>query len=140
MTAASWWWLAAGIAVALELSSGTVYLLMLAVGLACAAVTAGLGASAGVQLLVAASCSALAMGGWHWSRTRRASGPDAPSNPDLHLDIGQTVHVAQWNADGTTRVHYRGTEWSARLAPDAPPRAGTHTILAIEGSQLILSN
>ena len=34
MTAASAWWWAAGIAVALELFSGTVYLLMLAIGVA----------------------------------------------------------------------------------------------------------
>ena len=140
MTAASWWWVAAGVAVALELSSGTVYLLMLAAGLACAAVAAGLGASSGSQLLVAALCSALAMGGWHWVRTRRAAGFEAPSNPDLHLDIGQTVHVAGWSADGTAWVHYRGTEWSACLASGAQACAGVHTILAIDGSQLILSN
>ena len=120
MTEASWWWVAAGIAVALELSSGTVYLLMLAVGLACAAVAAMLGASTVQQVLVAALFSALAMGIWHLIvRKRRAPRPDSHSNPDLLLDIGQTVHVEHWGEDGMTRVHYRGADWTARLAPGA---------------------
>ena len=29
------------------------------------------------------------------------------------LDSGETVQVTQWNADGSTRVQYRGAAWSA---------------------------
>ena len=48
------WWLAAGVAVAAELLSGTFYLLMLALGMAAAGLAANLGAPAQAQMLVAA--------------------------------------------------------------------------------------
>ena len=44
LSSASLWWVAAGIAVAVELATGTFYLLMIALGLAAAAIAAHLGA------------------------------------------------------------------------------------------------
>ena len=49
------WWIIAGAIVAAELVTGTFYLLMLAIGMAAAAIAAHLGAGMTVQLLVAAA-------------------------------------------------------------------------------------
>ena len=51
---ATWWWVAAGIAVAAELATGTFYLLMIALGLGAGAVAVHLGLAAPLQLLAAA--------------------------------------------------------------------------------------
>ena len=48
------WWLMAGVAVIAELLTGTLYLLMVALGLAAAAIAAHLGAGTTTQILVAA--------------------------------------------------------------------------------------
>jgi membrane protein implicated in regulation of membrane protease activity len=45
------WWLVAGVLVAVELLTGTFYLLMLAIGMAAAACAAHLGGNATVQIL-----------------------------------------------------------------------------------------
>ena len=42
------------------------------------------------------------------------------------LDVGEQVSVSQWGADGTTHVHYRGSEWKARYhGAHVPAVAGT---------------
>src|SRR4051812_10728857 len=54
MAESTGWWLAAGIAVAVELGTGTFYLLMLAIGLAAGAVAAHVGAGVAGQFAAAA--------------------------------------------------------------------------------------
>src|SRR5688500_16392511 len=56
------WWLLAGAAVAVELATGTFYLLMLALGMAAAAIAAHLGASIPLQLVTAAVVGGGAVG------------------------------------------------------------------------------
>ena len=58
MAESTLWWLLTGTAVGVELLTGTFYLLMLAIGLAAAAIAAHLGASFTVQIVVAAVVSA----------------------------------------------------------------------------------
>lgn len=133
------WWLAAGAAVIAELLTGTFYLLMTGVGLAAGAVAAHLGAPPTAQVTVAAVAGGVAVL-LCWSvRRRRPPPPDSTANPDLNLDIGQTVHVTEWQPDGTAHVHYRGANWHARLQfPQAGAAPGKYHIRAIEGSELIL--
>ena len=57
MALSSIWWLMAGIAVIAELLTGTLYLLMVAIGLAAAAIAAHLGAGETLQVVVAAAVS-----------------------------------------------------------------------------------
>ena len=76
---------------------------------------------------------------WHLRRARHPRSEPAASNPDVLLDIGQTVKVEQWRADGTARVVYRGTEWDAQLSPQAPAGPGTHRIVAVHGNRLELT-
>src|SRR5678809_1818495 len=51
---ASVWWIAAGVAVAAELATGTFYLLMIALGLGAAALATYFGATPPIQIRVAA--------------------------------------------------------------------------------------
>ncbi len=54
-------------------------------------------------------------------------------------EVGERVHVAAWADDGTARVSYRGSAWTARLQPGAPPVAGEYVVAAVEGNWLILA-
>ena len=140
VSAATGWWVAAGIAVAAELGTGTFYLLMIALGLASAAIAAHLGASTPTQLVAAALVGGGATAFWYWHRRSRDSTDRAAhENRDVNLDIGERVHVTAWSADRTTRVQYRGSGWTARLAPGSPAVAGEHTVSAVEGNWLVLS-
>lgn len=132
------WWLAAIVLGILELTTGSFYLLVIALGLASAGVAAMLGLSFSVQLLVAAVVSVV---GSMLVRRFRSLAPKHVSpdqSPDLNLDIGQTVMVEGWSPDGTTRVLYRGAPWQAMLLPGHPATTGPYRIHAIQGSQLVL--
>jgi membrane protein implicated in regulation of membrane protease activity len=112
---------------------------MVALGLAAAAVSAHLGAAVGTQLLTAAVVGGGATALWHWKRAREPRSAPVESNRDANLDIGERVHVAAWGIDGTARVQYRGTTWTARLQPGAVPVAGEHRVAAVEGNWLVLA-
>ena len=139
ISTATMWWVAAGIAVAVELASGTFYLLMIALGLAAGAVAAHLGLSVAVQISVAALLGGGATGLWHWRRFSQPQSAPARENRDVNLDIGERVVVAAWATDRTARVQYRGSAWTARLAPGAVAAAGEHRISAVEGNWLVLT-
>ena len=137
---ASVWWIAAGVAVAAELATGTFYLLMIALGLAAGAVAVGFGAAPAVQLVVAALVGGGATAIWHWRRVSRA-GPALPAarDRDVNLDIGERVHVSAWRKDDTAQVSYRGSTWAARLQPGAPAVPGEYVVAAVEGNWLVLA-
>ncbi len=136
--AANLWWVAAGLLVAAELATGTFYLLMVALGLAAGAVSAHLGLGTTGQIVVAAVVGGGATVAWHLLRPVSGQTPIA-QNSDVNIDIGERVQVDAWGADGTARVAYRGSTWTARLAPDAPAAAGPHRVSAVEGNWLVLS-
>jgi len=137
---ASVWWIAAGVAVAAELATGTFYLLMIALGLGAGALAAHLGSTQPIQLLVAAVVGGGATALWHWRRVSRA-GPALPTaqDRDINLDIGERVNVPAWASDGTARVSYRGSTWAARLQPGAQAVPGEHVVAAVEGNWLVLA-
>lgn len=138
VSAATAWWVAAGLAVAAELATGTFYLLMFALGLAAGAVAAHLGLSGSLQIGVAAVVAGIATAVWHWRRAHHPRSAPAASNRDVNLDIGERVQVVAWGADRTARVQYRGAQWTARLQPNAEARAGEHRVAAVEGNWLVL--
>ncbi len=138
VSAATLWWVAAGVAVAAELATGTFYLLMVALGLAAGALAAHLGAEAPAQWIAAALVGAATTAAWHWKRARAPRSAPAERNRDVNLDIGERVQVTAWNPDGTARVQYRGTQWSARLQPGAAAAPGEHRVAAVEGNWLVL--
>jgi membrane protein implicated in regulation of membrane protease activity len=134
--AATLWWLAAGALVAAELVTGTFYLLMLALGAAAGALAAHAGAGGTLQVAGAALAGAIATAAWHLKRARAPRSAPAASNRDVNLDVGQTLHVDAWLADGTARVQYRGAAWSVRFAGPGTPQPGDQVIVAVEGSCL----
>jgi membrane protein implicated in regulation of membrane protease activity len=135
------WWLAAGALVAVELATGSFYLLMLALGAAAAALAAHAGFAAAAQVALAALVGGGATVAWHLKRQRSdKTAPVAPaaSNRDVNLDVGETVSVQAWGEDGTARVQYRGSAWTARYAGTGTPGAGLHRIAALHGNELRL--
>ena len=139
MTPATIWWVLAGVAVAVELATGTFYLLMLALGMAAGAIASHLGFGVPLQIVAAAVVGGGATAFWNWRRRQEAPAASAAQNRDVNLDIGERVHVSSWTAEHTTRVQYRGSQWEARLAPGAPVQSGEHVVSAVEGNWLVLT-
>ncbi len=129
------WWIAAALLVGAELLTGTYYLLAVGLALGIGGLAAWLGAAAPAQFAVAAVAGVVATAAAHQWRMRRALPP-----PQAGLDVGQPVHVENWNADGTARVAYRGTQWTAELATPDTPRARTMYIVAMRGSILVVAD
>lgn len=130
------WAVVAGALVALELATGTFYLLVLGFGAAAAAVSAMAGQGLITQMVVAAAVGglgAVVLGQW---RKRRAATPQ--ESQDQHLDLGATVMVEAWDEQGTAQVKHRGAIWSAVLAPHQTPATGAHRIQALSGNRLVL--
>lgn len=135
------WLGAAGALVVLEMVSGTFYLLMIAVGLTVGGIASLAGLGATLQYLLAAATAVAGIAFLY----RRRSGPGARKaaqrNPDINLDIGQTLQVAAWNADGkTARADYRGAGWDVELEPGSQPTPGTFVIREIRGNRLVVAN
>jgi membrane protein implicated in regulation of membrane protease activity len=132
------WWLLSGAAVAVELLTGTFYLLMLAIGLAAGAIAAHLGAAMPAQLVIAAVIGGGAVAGWHAMRRRGAGATPAGTNTNLNLDAGEPVHIDAWSADHTSTVRYRGTVWTAVPAGGVPEGTGPHRVREVSGSRLVV--
>jgi membrane protein implicated in regulation of membrane protease activity len=137
-SASTIWWLATGALVVAELATGTIYLLMLALGAAAGAVAAHLGLATEGQLATAALLGGGAVGFWHLRRVRHPAALPASANPDVNLDIGSNVQVPAWQPDGSARVSYRGADWDARFVGSGPAAPGWHVIHAVEGNRLLL--
>ena len=135
------WWLVAGLAVTLELLTGTFYLLIIAGGLACGAIAAHLEQPVTLQIAVAALFSGVTVLGWHFYRRRLPAAGSAQANADANLDIGETVQIAQWSEDGTAQVHYRGAVWTVVHRPQSAgtrPLPGLHRIAELSGNRLLV--
>ncbi len=138
-------WLAlAGVLVAVEIFTGTFYLLMIAVGFAAGGLAAMAGAHFSIQFIVAGAVGGLVTLLLRHSRIFRKHRVEPQRNPSVILDIGQTVEIGQWEKrhDGVckTRVNYRGALWDAELLPDGEPEAGLFTIREIRGATLLVDN
>ena len=136
-------WLAvAGILVAIEIFSGTFYLLMIAIGLAAGGLTAMAGAHFSVQFIVAGVVGLLVT--LILRKSRLFGKPHPQRNPAVYLDIGQTLDVGKWEKpdDGSyrARVNYRGALWDVELLPEAEPKAGQFVIREIRGAVLLVDN
>ena len=140
MSDSTLWWIVAGFFVSLELLTGSFYLLMLALGASAAAVAAMGGLGQAHQLILAALVGGGAVYLWHRRLLQRGVLGSADYNASGlgSLDVGEQVTVSQWGTDGTTHVHYRGSEWKARYHGAHVPSAGLHRIRAIESNYLVL--
>ena len=132
------WWLAALGLAALEMFTGTFYLLMLALGLASGAVAAMLGLALPAQFTLAALAGALAVAALYLLRRRRPGDPSARASRSVNLDVGGLVHIEHWQPDGTTTIRYRGAPWTAIHRSPNAPAPGPHRIVELEGSRLVV--
>ena len=124
-----WIWLtAAAVALGAELMLGTVYLLALAAGFACAAPVS---AFAG-PLWQWASVGVVTAAGALLVRRLRREDKGAADEPDA----GRIVLVESVDADGCATVRYRGARWRARAARPLTP--GRWTIERVDGTELVL--
>jgi len=128
------WWLAAGALVVAELLTGTFYLLMLSLGAAAAALSAHAGGSPTWQIVTASVVGGAAV--VLWNMKQKTSNVAQDSN--IHLDIGESVMVDAWDAQGKTQVKHRGAQWAAVCAPGQSPEPGMHRITEISGNSLVL--
>ena len=138
MADSSIWWLLTGVAVAAELMTGTFYLLMFAIGLAAAAIAAHMGLGLASQLVIAAIVGGGAVVAWHLLRGKKSVGKSAEFNSDVNMDIGQTIYIEAWQADGTANVKYRGSNWIAQLQAGSETAAGNYIIEQVIGSRFIV--
>lgn len=138
MAQSTLWWLLAGTAVAVELITGTFYLLMLAIGLAAGALAAHAGAGVPAQLVAAAAVGGAAVALWHSRRRRRPAGPAAAANPAVNMDVGETVQVQAWNEDGTASVKYRGANWTVVALEGSVHGTGAHRVREVIGNRLVV--
>lgn len=132
------WWLMTGAAVVAELLTGTFYLLMLAIGLAAGALAAHLGVRMEAQLVVAALVGGGAVVVCYLLRRRTPGAQPAARNRDVNLDVGETVQVDTWDADGTAQVRYRGAQWTVLLRPGSAAAPGLYRVAEVVGSRLLV--
>lgn len=138
MAQSTLWWLLAGGAIAVELLSGTFYLLMLAIGMVAGAIAAHLGASVTQQILAAALVGGGAVVAWHMYRARSPAEPAAQANANVILDVGEVVHITGWKPDGTADVQYRGAHWTAIHRAGVTPSTGPHRVAEMVGNRLLV--
>ena len=133
------WWVLAGLLVAVELATGTFYLLMLAIGMVAGAIAAHLGMPIVGQIVAAAVVGGGAVVLQYWRGKKQLKAAPANANRDVHIDIGEMVTVEAWAPDGTTTVKYRGAVWTAVMAhPGVAAGVGQFRILELLGNRLVL--
>jgi membrane protein implicated in regulation of membrane protease activity len=137
------WFIVAGVMVILELFTGTFYLLMIAIGVAAGGIAALIGWGFSVQFIVAGFVGVLATGLLRRTKLGKIDKGDANRDPNVNLDIGQSVHIEAWSGSEdrwTARVMYRGAMWDVDLAEGETAMPGTYIIREIRGSRLIVTN
>ena len=138
MAESTLWWIVTGVLVALELATGTFYLLMLSLGAAASALAAHAGLSLMAQMVIGAVVALVAVAGCYQWRKRRPGDPSPRAERSVNLDVGETVQIERWNPDGTAVVRYRGAPWTAMHRPGEIPHSGPHRVVELVGSRLVV--
>jgi len=134
-----WFWFGfAVLALIGEVLTGMFYLLLFALGLAAAGITALSGGSLAWQIVTVSAVTLAGLAVLRKTGVLKKREINAARNVNVNLDIGQRVEVQAWDGDNTARVWHRGAFWEARLAAAAEKRVGPHRIVEIQGSILYL--
>ena len=133
------WFGLAAVALIGEISSGTFYLLLVALGLSAGGIAAWLAADFEWQLVACAVVALLGLLVLRRTGVLKKREIDAGRNADVNMDIGQTVEVEAWSEAGLARVWYRGAHWQAELAAGQPAHGGEHVITELRGTRLVLT-
>lgn len=138
------WLVMAGVVVICELFTGTFYLLMIGIGLAAGGLTALAGFGLELQFVFAAVVGIIATYALRRSRYGKPHKIDSARDPNVNLDIGQSLQIKEWNtnegAPSTARVMYRGAMWDVELAHGGTAQPGSFIIKEIRSSRLIVAN
>ena len=138
------WFVAAGMLVTFEIFTGTFYLLMIALGFTAGGIVALVGADDSIQYIAAAIVGASATYALRRSKLGKTQKNSSARDPNVNLDIGQTIVINDWRNDErsgyTARSMYRGAMWDVELAHGAAAQPGVFTIREVRGSRLIVSN
>ncbi len=138
------WFAVACVLIILEMATGTFYLFMIAIGAVAGGIAALSGASGTWQCILAAVIAAVATFALRRSRFGRSGNLDASRDPDVNLDIGQALEVAEWRnvpgAASVARVMYRGALWDVELADGGTAVAGQFRIQEVQGNRLVVIN
>jgi membrane protein implicated in regulation of membrane protease activity len=135
MAVSIYWLFLALILVALEMMTGTFYLLMVAIAMAFGGLFSLFGFPFSMQLILASLAGLFGVGFLRYKRNEQRGDPINQS-----LDIGQSVERVTRQEGGRVRVFYRGAEWDAELETMNTSCEGTLYIKDIRGSVLILTN
>jgi membrane protein implicated in regulation of membrane protease activity len=137
------WMLSSGVLIVLEMFTGTFYLLMVAIGMVAGGLAALAGVSGPLQLVVASIAGVVATYALRRSGFGKLARIDPARDPNVNLDIGQTVTVSEWQSAGggtyTARAMYRGAMWDVELQPGFTAQAGPFVIREVRGSRLIVA-
>ena len=68
----------------------------------------------------------------------RPGDPSARAERSVNLDVGETVFIDSWAADGTAQVKYRGAIWTAIHRPGVTPAIGAHRVAELVGNRLLV--
>lgn len=132
-------WLLLGLGlIAVEMLSGTFYLLILGGAALIAALAGYLGAPFAAQAILAAVA---AIAGVLLLRRRKKAGPAVPAR-DNQMDIGQTAVIESWLSEPQrlARARYRNTTWDAEVLGEDRVEIGAMLYVAsTEGNRLKLS-
>lgn len=130
------WWIAAGIVLAAaDVFLGTFYLIVMGLACGAAAVGAWVDLTLGWQLTLFAV--AAIVGGLIVRKVRVKD--ESISEQVQHPDVGQTVIVTKWSAEGTAQVMYRGASWTAQAIPGAALTPGLWRIVEVNGARLVIA-
>ncbi|MBK6616411.1 NfeD family protein [Ottowia sp.] len=133
------WFVVAGLLVAVELVTGTFYMLMVALGMAAGGLAAAAGMGLEVQLVCAAVVGAGATFWWNRHRRKHVQAVATSKNKDVNLDIGETVLVETASETSSGQARYRGALWQARTEDGKTLCVGAHVIREVDGSCLVLA-
>ena len=153
MSHSTTWLVVMTVVVGFELFTGTFYLLMIAAGMAVGALLAFLGFSIEWQFIGAGVVGSIATIALRRSKFGARNRVKASRDPNVNLDLGQTVQVQEWQSVNVgeqtlyiARAPYRGAQWDielhaarteAALTPDLP-KAGQYKIVEMRGSRLVV--
>lgn len=130
-----YWFLLALVMIAVEMATGTFYLLVVSIAMAVGGLAALLSASLSWQLVLSA---VTVIAGTLILKNLKNSQKNEVAVDSL--DVGQPVQILKWNENGSARVFYRGAEWDAEPELADMPRDGTLYIKEMRGSSLVLTH
>jgi len=131
------WFILAGVVLGLEILTGTFYLIMISIGMAAAGIAALCGANSNLQAVIAAVVWIVATLILRKTRFGKPRHVQSEKDPNVNIDIGQTIKVDNWTSERTARAMYRGAMWDVELI-HGDAVAGTFVIREVRASRLLV--